>query len=184
MSGERPCGRQNILYHKIVPRLGGPSPHTAASDKIHYSTPRTRYQKIESYIHPHPSPLSCILAPLHASGSSRLRFTRRLPNRVPPSPHALPQPIQHRHRHLPRDTSVGHGLTPFEACTAGGRDVLSAFDEVGFEHDAHDHRGGIGRFELLCLFEEKIMLKTNVDGEKVDETYDILSNVNLATVLL
>ena len=44
---------------------------------------------------------------------------------------------------LPGDAGVSDGLAVLEAGGAGCGDVLATLDEVGLEHDTHDHRGGL-----------------------------------------
>ena len=45
---------------------------------------------------------------------------------------------------LPGDAGVSDGLAVLEAGGAGRGDVLATLDEVGLEHDTHDHGGGLG----------------------------------------
>lgn len=83
--------------------------------------------------------------------------------------HALAQAVEHGHGLFPGDARVctrgqhigggwevlrgltGDGLAVLEPCGTRDGDVLAALDEVGLEHDAHDHLRGVARLELFRL---------------------------------
>ena len=74
---------------------------------------------------------------------------------------------------LPGDAGVGDGLAVLEAGGARCGDVLATLDEVGLEHDTHDHRRGLGvalelRRDVLCDLELLDVLLRGVTVRAVD----------------
>lgn len=166
----------------------GLSPHTAASDKIHYSTPRTRHQKIESYIHPHPSPPGCILPLSHASVlhhavaacASLAAFQTAFLLPLTPSLSLSSTGTVISHEIQASVTDWPH-LRPARpeggmSCRPSTR-LDSSMTPIIIEEVSADS-------SCWAYLKRRLVLKTDIDGEKVDETYDILGDVDLAAVLL
>ena len=81
------------------------------------------------------------MRPQRATPSRRRRI---LGNLLSPRPHTLAKALERRYGGFPGYAAVRDGLAVLEACGARDGDVLAALDEVGLEHDTHDHRGGLG----------------------------------------